>query len=43
VTAGWLAQLPAAGGLNGEPDEVVDGFAHEVPRQSLRFRFGVEF
>lgn len=43
VTAGWLAQLPAAGGLNGEADEVVGGFAHEVPRHSLRFRFGVEF
>jgi len=43
VTAGWLAQLPTAATLNGEPDEVVGGFAHEVPRHSLRFRFGVEF
>jgi len=43
MTAGYLAQLPTAATLNGEPDEVVGGFAHEVPRHSLRFRFGVEF
>ena len=42
VTASWLAQLPVAATLNGDPDEVTDGFAHEVPRHALRLRFGIE-
>lgn len=42
VTAGYLAQLPWAANLNGELGETVDGFAHEVPRHSLRIRFGIE-
>jgi hypothetical protein len=43
MTLGWLSQLPVAARLNSAPDEVVDGFAHEVPRHSLRLRVGVEF
>lgn len=42
VTLGWLAQLPTAAQLNDEPGEVVDGFAHEVARHSVRIRFGIE-
>lgn len=42
VTVGYLAQLPWAANLNGAPGETVDGFAHEVPRYSVRFRFGIE-
>ena len=41
MTVGALAQLPWAGTLNNEPGEVVNGFAHEVPRFSLRLRFGL--
>jgi len=42
VTAGLMAQLPWAAQQNSEAGEVVDGFAHEVPRYSLRIRFGIE-
>lgn len=42
VTVGALAQLPWAAQQNSQPSEVVDGFAHEVPRYSLRVRFGIE-
>ncbi len=42
VTVGALAQLPWAAQQNSAPGEVVGGFAHEVPRYSLRIRFGLE-
>ena len=43
VTLSSQFQLPAAGNLNGEENQVVAGFAHEEPRLSLRLRFGYEF
>ena len=43
VTVSSQFQLPTAANLNGEENQTVNGFAHEEPRLSLRFRFGVEF